>query len=150
MDHEKQRIQLSGFDGYMTKPVKTEQLVNELARFLPVMDTLPTEAVDGPSGAVVDSGELAQQLQSILPQLASECLREWESVKKSGLIDAIEAWGRRIAQLGQTAGVTAVEAYGLELAARADEFDIEQVEALLEKYPSLLASWQSLQEGGEG
>ena len=39
--------------------------------------------------------------------------------------------------------------YGLELAARADEFDIEQVEALLEKYPSLLASWQSLQGGGE-
>ena len=149
MDHEKQRIQLSGFDGYMTKPVKTEQLVNELARFLPVMDTLPTEAVDWPSGAVVDSGELAQQLKLILPQLASECLREWESVKKSGLIDAIEAWGRRLAQLGQTAGVTAVEAYGLELAARADEFDIEQVEALLEKYPSLLASWQSLQGGGE-
>lgn len=88
----------------MTKPVKMEQLSERTGPFSAGHGHTADEAVDGPSGAVVDSGELAQQLKSILPQLASECLREWESVKKSGLIDAIEAWGRRLAQLGQTAG----------------------------------------------
>lgn len=142
MEHEKQKIAHSGFDGYLTKPIHTEQLVAELMRFLPLRGESSAGNEMG-NVSTAQKVEIGGSLSSIIEQLETECLQEWNTVRKSGRIDAIAAFGKRIEKIGKAGNVDVVSAFGREVAERAEEFDIEQVDGLLVKFPELLAQWKS-------
>jgi CheY-like chemotaxis protein/anti-sigma regulatory factor (Ser/Thr protein kinase) len=142
MEHEKQKIALSGFDGYLTKPIQTERLIAELMRFLPLCGEVAAVAKVIETSTEQDL-EIGKRISYIMERLETEGLKEWNAAHKSGRIDAISAFGKNIENIGNAGNVDVVSAYGRNVAERAEEFDIEQVEELLAKFPELLTQWKS-------
>ena len=65
-------------------------------------------------------------------------MRRWEAACESGSFDSIEAFALYIQQLGTSYTLRMLQEFGEALHTHVQNFDVEQIKASLDQYPSLL------------
>ena len=126
-----------GYNGYLTKPVKIQELKDELSRYLRVgktgkilkkqdqsIDTLVKEDVLNPEKFI------AVLKNDILPS----CL----SYKNSIVINQIKEFSKTLMQLSQKHHVPPLAAFNDDLTGYADFFDITRIEKKMEELPGFI------------
>ncbi|MAF10463.1 hypothetical protein CMK11_08425 [Candidatus Poribacteria bacterium] len=147
---EAEREQMEALvDGYLTKPVGKVDLVTELMRFLP--HELSTPAETAPEQDAAATGELAidlspAQAAELLPDLR-ELVETCDDLSTTLSMDEITEAGEKVQALGEGSGVTALVAWGDELAAKASLFDIDALGPLLSDFAGIVAQIESVATG---
>jgi len=147
MKADQEKIKQSGFDGFLTKPVKKSQIFNELAKFIKYSKKEKTEQppVIAAQQLMFESilPETYEKLPEIIDQLENECMKLWASAGKNNSIEDIKDFGNHIKKIGENHSLEILEAYGEKLVSLASFFDIEKMEATLTSYPKLIEQIRS-------
>jgi ligand-binding sensor domain-containing protein/signal transduction histidine kinase/CheY-like chemotaxis protein len=141
-------------DGFITKPVSKKELINLLTKYLP-HSPLPTEkkhendtGTDVPPTPPPLSPEQLSQLTQLIRLLETEFIPRCENIKKTFLLDDIEAFSVEIKDLGKQHRLTTLEEWGLRLLENVQSFDIQKISKTLEKFPKLISSIEKMKEAG--
>jgi PAS domain S-box-containing protein len=147
MKADKEKIKKSGFDGFLTKPVKKSQIFNELAKFIKwskkEKSEQPPEIADQRMMLESILSETYEKLPEIIDQLENECMKLWVSASKNNSIEDIKDFGNHIKKIGENHSLEILEVYGDKLVSLATLFDIEKMEATLRSYPKLIEQIKS-------
>lgn len=142
MEQDKEKILQSGFDAYLTKPLKISELYYELTRFLNYftkeraleMTNQQTKRIslqDAPA-------TLLEKLPEIVAKLEHEYMHTWKSVKQSHSFDEIARFGKQMKAFGQTYSLKVLEGFGDDLINYVNHFDILNIESTLNAYTQLI------------
>jgi two-component system sensor histidine kinase EvgS len=140
MKEDEERIRQTGFDGFLMKPVKRADLLQELARFL---DHREGETGAGPAGTEIPGPEYAAVRPEIVDILETQGWSRWEKARQSGFFDDIADFGKTVRNLGKTEEVEILYRYGVELIQQVERFDIENLNRNLSRFPEILAAVKS-------
>ncbi|MCP4346459.1 MAG: response regulator [Desulfobacterales bacterium] len=134
-EKEVMKIKQSGFDSYITKPVRMHELFGELSKYLnhsekdnPIMKS-PSESPDP-----VEENENIPELLRIIE---SEIMPEWEFLNGAMEIDTIELFAEKLSQLSQIHNYKSLKEYADSLYEYTQGFDVEQIERLLKEFPAI-------------
>ncbi len=122
-------------DAYLRKPVPFGVLIREMARFLP--HRLPEHAPREPEGFSDARGDLSRAAEA-LPLLEGELMETWVSLRSSFVFDEIDAFGKRVRDVGESFGLKPLVAWGQELKDQASRFDMASLPGTLAKFPELV------------
>ncbi len=141
MKAEKERIQQSCFDGYVTKPVERAVLFCAMGRFLPYSEKAEKRY---PQDASSDRQEnypphLLEKIPEIVRHLEDR-MKKWQNVRRKQYIPDIREFGKEIREIGEHYGIGRLSGYGSDLLLHIDSYDIEKIFALLEEYPNAVAA----------
>ncbi|MGV3526700.1 MAG: ATP-binding protein [Candidatus Sericytochromatia bacterium] len=135
MKQDEALILQRGFNGYLRKPVLKQDLVQELARFLP-HEQAPSSAVTPAeaSQAYLATADDRQAAYSALQQLQED----WEKVHDSLILDEIEAFAHQLTEIGQTFHQNAVRHLAQELLDTCGNFEMDRIPLLMNRFPHLV------------
>jgi PAS domain S-box-containing protein len=130
-------------DGYLQKPVSKSQLLSELKKFLPHKE----EKVIMEASAEHKTEyfkELRQRLSldNDIPEefsrvLNLEIIPEFSALLKNRSNKRIRKFAELIVETGRTLNMEMMEAYGKELLAQLDAFNVQKIGSLLEEFKEL-------------
>jgi signal transduction histidine kinase/CheY-like chemotaxis protein len=141
MKEEKERIIKAGFDGYLTKPIQKSVLFQELIRFIAYSKKKP-QAKEAEMEAVVALDQ--EQLRAIIEDLQNKYMQIWLSTKKHLFFDDIDQFARQIRELGEKHSLIVMKRYGEDLSNHVQNFDVENMNLVLNAYPQLIEKIKSL------
>jgi PAS domain S-box-containing protein len=135
---QKERILGSSFAGLLIKPVRISDLYGALMKHLPYSRVENEAAADKPAlsavnAEIIDIDELIRILETDLSTI-------WQGFSVRQPINEIRNFGNRLIELGFRHKAKAVSAYGEELKATTENFNIEGILKLLHKFPELVSS----------
>ena len=136
---DKSKIKTHGFDGYLSKPVNTQGLFNELCRYLKHTEK-PAESVTEAATDTVEMPSLENiiDLPVLRQTLEEKMLPVWEEISDLVEMDAIEAFAEQLLNLGKKHQAQHLVHYADKLRELAEEFDIEDVERTLAAFPDIV------------
>ncbi len=140
MQHERDRLDVKSFDGYLRKPVRYRELFLEVSKFLKHSIQTPHIPVE-PVSALSDEArmhqeEIAQRLTNELHELHQRC-------KSSRSLPQIRSLVEALNQLGATYKIASIEHYALRFQEALEAFDIATIQHLLEGYEPLVKEFLS-------
>ena len=143
MKESENNILQSGCDGYLKKPVRKKELIQEMMRFIAYTSAESAdELTDKPTQPEKEVIEIAPDIVERLPELLqtfeSEYIPEWENVQKQFIIDEIEAFSEKMKQTGEDYGITALVAWGEDLNQQAQQFDMAKIPGTLKRFPGIV------------
>ena len=129
-------------DAFLPKPITRDKLVLELMRFLPRQVALGDLSESGPAAREDDREAVAGDLKltapvTLEPELAESLAglsEEWRELMQRQTVNDIEAFGRRVEEIGRTFRQETVRAWGARLAARAEQFEIDRMLQTLDEF----------------
>lgn len=153
MKEDRERSARIGFDGFLTKPVKKSELFKELSRFLKhaVENTIETAQpiTDDKIEGILP--ETAENLPGIIEKLETEFTPRWEKARNNGFFDEIGIFGDSVRELGKRFSLEMLREFGDNLTGYCENFDIENMNALMNSFPELVEKMKRLrQKQGEG
>jgi CheY-like chemotaxis protein/anti-sigma regulatory factor (Ser/Thr protein kinase) len=120
-------------DAYLRKPVPYGLLIREMARFLP--HRLPERRQEArPVDAASDPSRAAEAL----PLLEGELMETWRSIRGTFVFDEIDAFGKRVRDVGESFGLQSLAQWGRELKDQASRFDMTSLPGTLARFPELV------------
>jgi len=152
LKEEEDQIKMSGFDGYLSKPISKADLVEELRRFLPYsVETDMSEASEIKDELPIADEELSDETKSRLPELinilkdeiADKCIK----LQQTPVIGEIEELAKRIKELGLEFKIDLLEKWGDDLGRKVNNFDVEGMSAELARFPEVIDLINSIIEG---
>lgn len=117
-------------DAYLRKPVPFAVLIREMGRFLP--HRAPESALVLPMG-----GDLSRAGEAI-PLLEGELMETWRSISGTFVFDEIDAFGKRVRDVGESFGLRPLAQWGQELKDQASRFDMTSLPGTLARFPELV------------
>jgi PAS domain S-box-containing protein len=139
MKKDEEKIKSAGFDGYLTKPLRRTGLFCELARFLPSSQKeQPTEEKPPAVKPVEISPEALARLPEIIYQLENDFMQAWITIRRTQTFDDIARFAIRIREFGESHSLTILAKFGSDLLVHVENFDIDNIDAILDAYPELL------------
>jgi CheY-like chemotaxis protein len=140
MNEEKEKIMKSGFDGYIAKPVQRPELFRELCRFIPYA---VKEKIPGSVGANNYSplqSEKIEKFPEIIHQIENNLTPQWNKAYASGNFEDIQSFADQITAFGEQYLIDALIRMGKELRIHVNNFDIDNIDAVLNSYPKWVES----------
>ena len=122
---DEKRITDAGFDGYLSKPFSRAELFQKISHFVPY-----TEKSVGANNY--------SPLPEITERLENEFAPLYEKALESGNFADIEAFARQIGEFGKQYSLDKFVVLGRDLLTHVGNFDIDNIEALLNSYPELI------------
>lgn len=158
MEHEIHQLEVCGFNGYLRKPAKLENLYKEIMKVLPyhletkAQGTSPLDdAPAGQTGAVSGLLELAALAQPASPAELSELLAQFTELteihkvlSKNQKMNLLEKFSLRLGELAQTYPLPLLQNYTIDFNDSLDSFDSDKIDSVLQGYPDLLARIEQL------
>ncbi|HIE00078.1 MAG TPA: PAS domain S-box protein [Thiotrichaceae bacterium] len=134
---EQNKIKAHDFDGYLSKPVSTQNLLKELSRYLkhlekPAVTEMATDTLE------TLSLENIIELPVLRQTLAEKMLPLWQDINEIMDIDAIETFAEQLFQLGEKHQAQHLIHYADNLREFAQDFDIEGVEKTLQQFDKMV------------
>jgi len=131
---EQNKIKAHDFDGYLSKPVNTQNLLNELSRYLkylekPVITETATDTL-----SLENIIELPILCQTLVEQMLPLC----QELKDVIDIDAIEAFAEQLFQLAEKHQAQQLIHYAEHLREFAQNFDIDGLEKTLQQFDEMV------------
>ncbi|TVP52328.1 MAG: response regulator [Halomonadaceae bacterium] len=128
MEPEAARIHRAGFKGYLRKPVGRQELLAELARFLPHDSQLHPAGV--PHGVQWPHLSATQQ-QTVINLVQKTLLPRARILRDSGDPVALTEFAQELGELGHAHGITELESLGQQLLQAVEAFELDRVGELL-------------------
>lgn len=141
MEHEIYQLQDSGFNGYLRKPAKLENIYQALMGFLPYRQ-MPIEPE--PDSHSEPTGEDCSRVGELLVHLETELSEIYKIVCKNQKMHLLEKFSNTLLRLSEAYPVNGLKAYAQDFSERLDSFDSDRIEQGLQKYVHLLAELESL------
>jgi PAS domain S-box-containing protein len=143
---EKHKVATSGFDGYLSKPVNTDNLFNELCRYLKYTQknvvTEKEQNLETFNPNNIPQGiELVQTLEKLKPM--------WNELNEIMDMDNVKHFADNIQLLGEEYHIPYFTNYANRLCEFTDNFDIEHIENLLTEYPEFINQLKTVTEKTE-
>ncbi len=135
------------FDAYLTKPITRQKLFDELQKFLPnngnrIRSDSATPAETLPP---LDRNSIPEQPPpEILHVLEREALPKWEEIRDIFYIDDVAEFAGELEKIVLAYPFSPLEEYSLALHGHAQNNDIEEIEKILSKFPSVVERIRNL------
>ncbi|MCP4152133.1 MAG: response regulator, partial [bacterium] len=138
LEEDKKKIKAYNFDGFLRKPITRTDLLNEISRFIPVIE-------DGTPGEIrfsreVDalSAETMEKLPELIRQLDEHYMKAWQEACGSLNFDDIKDFGASLEKLGNTYALELLTQFGNQLVSYTDSFDVENIQYYLDSFPDMV------------
>ncbi|MGM0508041.1 MAG: PAS domain-containing hybrid sensor histidine kinase/response regulator [Fusobacteriota bacterium] len=119
------------FDGYIYKPARISDLYREVMKFLEYeRDEIFISKDD------TDDTEIITKEQKEV--LENKIYEKWKIAIENKFSEDIKEFGEEVRKYGEEKKIETLKNYGTDILYNLDEFDLDTVEKLLEKYPSIL------------
>jgi len=136
MKEQIERIRKEDFAGLLVKPLQISDLYQKLTEFLPYK---PLPEKKKRSGRVKNAGEEDNKdRKKLAGKLNNELYATWKGFTNRQPIDEIEAFGRKLIDLGNEYKTSKLTAYGENLVIAAGSLNIDNIMKLLREYPFLI------------
>jgi len=152
MKKDKEKVSMTGFNGYLMKPVQIADLFFELSRFLKhTKASAPAREIHTQASVAAMSQDALDNLPEVLAVLESSYMRTWENARKSGFFNDIADFGKSIRKLGEQYSLGMLTGFGTKVAEHVGSFDIENINTTLDSFPQIIDTIkQLLQQQGKG
>lgn len=130
---DRERMLKLGLDGYLVKPIRTRELLGELARYLEPLERKEPENVDrgGPSTAsIVEAMERSPELREIIREEVAPACGELSRAMK---MKDIRAFGEKLKTFGREYNVEALRKYGTNLDEAAKSYGLADIDNILDE-----------------
>ena len=133
-------------DGYLRKPVKKDELIAVLARFLKHSVKKSVSGDSGLSQSQVENepapykpdAQTIQKIPELIQIMESEFMPRWEEISDVLFMDEVEQFADDLNRVGREYGFTPLTEYGERLAGCAKIFDIKGMEKNMAEFQSLI------------
>ena len=144
---EKNKIYNAGFSSYLIKPVSRSAVLQAAASFLSHSSRdIPSEGPEVLEPSQLLAADTLEQFPVLIAQLEDEGMTLWNTARRSGGFDDIEAFGVYVQQLGEHYGVELLQEFGENALEQAKNFDVRRLGVLLESYPELIRKVTGLKQ----
>jgi len=124
-------------NGYLRKPLTKNQLIRELARFLPY--SLPEAQMTAPSLSVESTTRESTQISpEVMNYLIEEISTRWKEVRSTMVVEDIKTFASDLREIGSLHGIRSLREYGETLHQQASFFKIDRMIQTLERFSTLL------------
>ena len=131
---------LEYFDGYISKPVNKEDLIQELAEFLTTDGDSYLEEKGHSSGVKDQEHENEQCPRDLYWILKKEFEPRWREIKDLLIIEDVEKFARDLKEAGETYSYFPIQDFSDRLYKNIRHYDIEDLKRNLSKFPEFLGS----------
>jgi len=130
------------FDGLLTKPVSSGELIKELCRFLPysTVEKLPAEQITFDISD--DEAQNIKELPVLVKTLEEDSLTRWKEFQGALEIEQVVDFAQTLDQLGNLHQAKILNQYARELNHATDSFDIQLVQELMIKFPGIVLEFK--------
>lgn len=139
-EHEAGAIRV--FDGYLKKPIKKENLISQLKRFISYKAShyQISEKTSEPPRPFDDNGLDTDivDLPNLVMALENELNHHYPKLEKTLLISAILNFAKRMVGLGEKHRVRLLIDYGNHLLEQTEAFKVDTITAALQQFPALV------------
>lgn len=150
MSKDEHKIEDAGFDCYLKKPVSSSELYAGMATFLEHSVINEHSMLDGQEGSLercVDNRTNIAEHEvmpfsfdrNVRQQVRERFLAQWQSLVGTGDIAAITMFAEALYNFAVASGLDNLEAYGRELKAAAESFDLDEIQCLMENFEERVA-----------
>jgi len=150
MKQDEEKIQETGFDGFLMKPIQKSILYEKLSKFLKHSEREKSEIKESKPESEDEIFKISPETLKIIPEimnrLENEFMQTWESVNKKQHIPDIENFANEIKIIGEENSITLLSEYGQTLISHVNSFDIESMGTALNSYPELIEKIKTLEE----
>ncbi len=137
---EKTKLAACGFDGYLSKPINSSALFNEISHYLAYTDQnnapnskSKTQESESIPTDIVEVATLCQTLEE-------QVLPLWQELVDMIETDAVETFAEQLIQLSKKHHAQSLIDYAENLRELSQNFDIDGIEKAFSKFPVLLNS----------
>ena len=150
MEHEIHKLQESGFNGYLRKPAKLENIYKELMKLLPyeINDAEPADAGETAGGG--ENQALLVKVPELVDRLEAELSEIYKVLIKNQKMNLLEKFAASMQKLLEAYPLALLKAYIDEFSDSLDSFDSDKIDQALQKYPELLAQLRALAKQAPG
>ncbi|MDM8558438.1 ATP-binding protein [Candidatus Parabeggiatoa sp. HSG14] len=134
---DKSEIKTYGFNGYLSKPIDTHELFNELAYYLKHKIAKPViKAEENPVETLLTENII--ELSELHKALKEKMLPVWQDINDMIEIEAIDDFSEQITKLGEKHHALSLVDYAKNLRELTQDFDIEGIEQALSEFPNIV------------
>lgn len=140
MESDLRKIEESGFDSYIKKPLLKKDLIEELKKHLD-WSVAKSEIDSAQDKGIIDNDllpETVQMLPELIDRLENDLMRTRNRIQRSRRIKAVKEFAGRIKQIGRTYKISVVEDYGDALLRHGSRFDQKRIMEELDSYEALV------------
>ncbi|MCG8412251.1 MAG: PAS domain S-box protein [Bacteroidales bacterium] len=135
------KIKMSGFDGFLSKPILLMELVKLLTQFLPFTKKQTKEQ------KCFDELNLSEKAQELLPitisQLDNDYRNQWDNFRVRQPIEHVQLFGENLLKLAQETENEILSEYANTIINSINNFDVDTMLKTLEKYEDLIYTLKS-------
>lgn len=146
MTEEQSRIRQSGFNGYLLKPINTQNLYIEIIKFLnPEKEiSIHSKKESTQNQKYVQNFENHNHKNDTFDYSGfNELSEQWAYVQKTGFINQIEEFAKQIMAFGSINRLTGIEKYGEDLLKSVNNFDTEAMMELLKYFSNIISEFKT-------
>ncbi|MDZ7744066.1 MAG: tetratricopeptide repeat protein [Bacteroidota bacterium] len=136
MKEERESVLSHGFDGYLAKPVKTSDLINELKKHLPYYYGR-RKVNSGDEGGKRPISISMEDFRKIEAVMRERMIPVWKKVSTNHSISEIMEFGEALRSLGKKHGIKSIENFGEDLNRNARAFNVEKMKLCLMDFVKL-------------
>ncbi|MEZ5069501.1 MAG: ATP-binding protein [Bacteroidales bacterium] len=143
-----ERIESNGdFDGLLFKPVRRDELLGQLTRYLPYEDVPPGEETEETCCDEQDLDDLPEEIQVRLPELVGRLKDEfqgrWEAIRDTLVLYKIEGFGNDIRSVGEEYQLTYLSDYAEQILEALEIVDLDAMRSAIQVFPHILSTIES-------
>ncbi|WP_246803916.1 ATP-binding protein [Desulfosarcina cetonica] len=148
-DHSASLVE-KGFDGFLSKPFKTDQLFSELSKYLKIAKE------DNPASSATkvaldfSAPQMALNLRELIEIIDSDLMRQWEDLQKMIPMKTVRKFGKELETLGLKYTVPFLSDCGRNLLLHTDNFDVQNMKIKIDEFPNIVDELKSLKEVNHG
>ncbi len=142
----KSKVSAYDFDGYLSKPVTTSELVSELSRYLKhkiIEVAVITEAATAVDSFTMPPLENIINLPELIETLEKDIMPIWEEINVIMNTDRVKEMADKLMYLGHNHNIPALIEYCEKLREFAQEFDIANLEKMFTKIPYMVKQFSN-------
>ena len=147
---QKSLVLEKGFNGFLSKPLRTKKLFSELSGYLQVAEK------DGNADRVARayrpvasddwSPEMASNLSEVIEMIDSDFMNRWEDFQKMTPMKTVRKFGRELEALGTKYTITLLSNYGRDLLSYANNFDVGNMKMMIGEFPEIVKELKLVEE----
>ncbi len=142
------------FDGFLAKPFRPSQLFFELSKYLhETKKDSNASRVDetyNPSSLDYTLPEMVSNIDKVVKIIDSDFMVKWEELQKMLPMKTVRKFGKELELLGLKYAITFLSNYGKDLFIYANNFDVENMKIMINKFPKIVNKIKSLGEKNHG
>jgi hypothetical protein len=138
MKDQQEEARKTKCEGFLRKPVKKNELIVELMRFLPYYKVEQEVETGDKNGQKFISRETITRLPKLLDSLENKWTDEWKRISDIFVINDIEAFSIEIKKLGGQYDFKPLTDWGDKLLREIQSYDMENAPVTLEYFPQLI------------